>query len=111
VFFSLEALLSLLASLYLITAAISYSSSPPPSLARLYEYQVLNDFLEVRSKVGLSNNYVASSGFCLMLIKGDETSFLPSECSHTPPQNPISTSRIVYDGGKYALLNATLWRR
>jgi len=109
--FSLEAMLSLLASVSLILAAASFSSSTPPSLARLYEYQVLNDFLEVKEKVGLTDDYVASSGFCLKLVEDSRTIFLPSECNREQPYEPVSTTRIIRTGGGFAMLNATLWRR
>ena len=110
--FSLEALLALVASAALLLAISSHSAEPQPSLSRLYDYQVLNDFLEVREKgAQLTDSYVAESGFCLRLEEQGSTTFLPGSCSQTLQKNAVSTERVVAEGNGFTTLRAWLWKR
>ena len=108
--FSLEALLAILAATALLYAASLHSASPAPSLTNVYEYQVLNDFLEVRSKAPLTSDYAAESGFCLRLEQAGNTEYLPGSCAHSTQINPVSTTRIVASGTGFTELKATLWK-
>ena len=108
--FSLEALLALLAATALLYAASHHVASPAPSLTNIYEYQVLNDFLEVRSKTTFTSGYAAESGFCLRLEQDGSTEYLPNRCASSAQINPVSTTRIVASGTGFTELKATLWK-
>jgi len=110
-FFSAEALFAVLAASSLLFAASLHSQSKPASLTSIYEYQILNDFLEIREKAGLTGSYVAQSGFCLRLNEGTMAEFLPETCSSSTPASAVSTTRITYsESGNLSVLTASLWK-
>ncbi len=131
---SLEALLSLLAAVSLL-ALLPISSHPQPSeYVRIYEYQVLQDVMEVIAKdktlannadewasgnpiispiaaAGLQNQLepiMAGLGFCLRL-EAEGTSpevNSPASCVSSEPRDPVSTFRVI----QLRRVNAMLWK-
>lgn len=125
---SLEALLSLLAAVSLL-ALLPISSHPQPSeYSRIYEYQALQDVLELMAKdEGLSeatklwlsgggganltqklDPIMAGLGFCLRL-EADGTSpeaNSPASCASSEPRDPVSTFRVI----QLKRVKAILWK-
>lgn len=125
---STEALLSLLAAASLLMLLPLTSNPRPSEYSRLYEYQALQDVLEVMAKdKGLreaSEQWAAGApganetlqrkldpimaglGFCLRL-EADETSLnSPAGCENSQPRDPVSTFRAI----QLRRVNATLWK-
>lgn len=109
--FSLEAMLALLSAVVLLSIASSISRINAPELTQVYEYQLLNDLLDVHAKATLSGEYVASSGFCLQLEEtGNSAVFIPSNCRNSVKASVVSTTRITYRNGQPGLVKAELWK-
>lgn len=131
VILSLEALLSLLVAISLL-ALLSISSHPQPSdYSRVYQYQVLQDSMEVMAKDGKLAAYseawasgtpganlllekeldpiMAGLGFCLRLEAGETSPVVnsPAGCESLEPRDPVSTFRTV----QLRRVNAKLWKR
>lgn len=125
---STEALLSLLAAASLLMLLPLTSHPRPSEYSRLYEYQVLQDAMEVMAKDdGLReaseawassapgadyalqqelDPVMAGLGFCLRL-EADETSLnSPAGCRDFEPRDPVSTFRVI----QLRRVNATLWK-
>jgi len=126
---SMEALLSLLAAASLMLLLPLASSQQPSAGSRIYQYQVLQDLLEVMDREGgLSeaaddwlyagdgthlesqlDPIVAGLGFCLRLEAGETSPAVnsPAECADSAPRDPVSTFRAI----RLRHVNATLWKR
>ena len=126
---SLEALLSLLAAVSLL-ALLPITSHPQPSeYLRVYEYQVLQDVMELMAKdnglrdaseLWLSGGgeanltqqlepIMAGVGFCLKLeAEGTSPEQIYSQggCQNLDPSDPVSTTRII----QLKRVRATLWK-
>jgi hypothetical protein len=110
--FSLEAVFALLAATSLLAIASLHSQGAHEGIARVQQYELLNDFLAVRGKAGLSGEYVARSGACLEIEEvGAEAVFFPADCEGGPHGDVVSTTRIVCDGGVFKEITASLWRK
>lgn len=111
--FSIEALFALLAAGSLLVVASLHSRERSEGLERLYEYELLNDFLQVESKAGLNEGFVSSSGFCVKLeeIGGAGTArFLPSSCERSEPAGMVSATRVICREAGCGKFRAGLWR-
>jgi hypothetical protein len=108
-----EAAAALLAFSALLPFFALHQQGGQGALEALYEFQALNGFLEVREKAGLDSDYVARSGFCLSLrLDGGEVEFLPRSCADSAPRAEVSVERpVVLEGGRFAVLKASLWKR
>ena len=124
---SLEALFSLTVMLFLINFVLITVNAGRLDTT-FYEYQLLNDILEVSEKTGLLYNVSISPGndlsqlgqmyavtddlgYCLKI---DEDSKLYSEnsCGYEPGADKVSTTRIImFKDGASAVVRFTMWKK